>query len=90
MRIGSNIPDLQGVSTERAENSSSASKTRGPFAEESESFPEDTVSISTLTAKALQMPEVRQGKVDDLRQRVLSGQYELDPSTIAEAMVNEA
>jgi len=89
MRIGSNLPDLQGVSNDRAE-SSSPSKARAASTEEGESFAEDTVSISALTAKALQMPEVRQDKVDSLRQSVSSGQYELDPTMIAAAMVNES
>lgn len=90
MRIGSNIPDLQGVSTDRTESSSSANKARAASTEESESFPEDTVSISTLTARALQSPEVRQDKVDSLRQSVSSGEYQVDPSAIAAAMVGEA
>jgi len=90
MRIGSNIPDLQGVSTERADNFSSASKARATSTEESESFPEDTVTVSALAAKALQMPDVRQDKVDNLRQSVSSGEYQIDPSAIAAAMANEA
>jgi flagellar biosynthesis anti-sigma factor FlgM len=89
MRIGPNIPDLEGVSAARTENASSAGKAN-PAVEENESFPEDTVTISTLTAKALQMPEVRQDKVDSLRQSVSSGQYQVDPYAIAAAMVGEA
>lgn len=89
MRIGPNIPDLEGISAARTENASSAAKAN-PAAEENESFPEDTVTISTLTAKALQMPEVRQDKVDSLRQSVSSGQYQVDPYAIAAAMVGEA
>jgi len=90
MRIGSNLPDLLGVSNDRAESSSSPSMARAASTEEAESFAEDTVSISALTAKALQMPEVREDKVDSLRQSVSNGQYELDPNMIAAAMVNEA
>jgi negative regulator of flagellin synthesis FlgM len=89
MRIGSNIPDLQGVSTERTDNFSSASKARAASPEDSDRFPEDTVSVSALAAKALQMPEVRQDKVDNLRQSVSSGEYQIDPSAIAAAMANE-
>lgn len=89
MRIGPNIPDLEGISAASTGNASSASKAN-PAAEENESFPEDTVTISTLTAKALQTPEVRQDKVDSLHQSVSSGQYQLDPYAIAAAMVSEA
>lgn len=91
MRIGPNLPDLQGVSTNRAENSSAA--TGKPSVEssgDSESFGEDTVSISSLTAKAVQMPATREDKVESLRQSVASGQYQLDPQAIAAAMVNQA
>lgn len=90
MRIGPNIPDFQGVSTDRTESSLSASRTNDVSAAESEGYPEDTVTISALTAKALQTPEVRQEKVDSLRQSVASGQYQLDPNAIAEAMVSQA
>lgn len=90
MRIGSNIPDLQGISAQRTEQTPSSSKPAVTFTEQNDSFPEDTVSVSTLTAKALQMPEVRQDKVDSLRQSVASGEYELDPGLIAGAMLNEA
>lgn len=90
MRIGPNIPDLQGVSAPRTEHASSASQAHPATADEGESLPEDTVTISTLTAKALQTPEVRQDKVDSLRQSISSGQYQVDPYAIAAAMVNEA
>ena len=91
MRIGPNLPDLQGVSTNRAENSSAAAgKTSVESSSDSESFAEDTVSISSLAAKAMQMPATREDKVDSFRQSVASGQYELDPDAIAAAMVNQA
>jgi flagellar biosynthesis anti-sigma factor FlgM len=90
MRIGPNIPDLQDVSPERAEGSaSSTNAARTASGEESESFPEDTVTISSLTNQALQMPEVRQDMVDSLSQSVSSGQYRLDPSMIAAALVGQ-
>lgn len=89
MRIGSNIPDLQSISNQRTEKYSAASKAHPVSTEESEGIPEDTVSISALTAKALQMPEVRQDKVALLQQSVASGQYQLDPSALAAAMMSE-
>lgn len=90
MRIGPNIPDLQGISAPRSDNASSASKAHPGTAEANDSFSEDTVTINTLTTKALQMPDIREDKVDSLRQSVSSGQYQLDPYAIAAAMVNEA
>jgi flagellar biosynthesis anti-sigma factor FlgM len=41
-----------------------------------------------LTSQALNSPEVRQGTVDALRQAVNSGQYQLDATKIAGAIIN--
>ena len=48
----------------------------------------DSVSISSLAAKALENPAVRQDKVDAFRQAVSSGEYQIDPSKIAASMVD--
>ena len=91
MRIGPNVADAQGVSTGRAENSSATSgKARVESSADSEGFGEDTVSISSLAAKAMQMPATREEEVEGFRQSVASGQYELDPDAIAAAMISQA
>lgn len=91
MRISSDIPDPQGVSTARtADSSPAAQATRAASTEQTDTFPEDRVSVSSLTAKALQTPSVRQDVVASLQQSYASGQYRLDPSAIAAAMVGEA
>lgn len=88
MRIGLNSPDPQGVSTETAATSSAAAgKTRLACGEHGDSFPEDTVTISSLALRALQTPDIRQDQVASLQQNVADGHYELDPSAIAEAML---
>lgn len=88
MRIGLNSPDLQGVPTETAATSSAAvDKTRPASSEGGDSFPEDTVTISSLAQRALQTPDIRHDQVGSLQQSVSNGQYELDPSAIAEAML---
>ncbi len=90
MRIGSNIPDLQVVSTARVGvSSAAASKARQASRQESDCGPEDKLSISSLATQALQTPEIRQDKVDNLQPMVLSGQYGLDPGQIAGAMIDE-
>lgn len=53
-------------------------------------FPDDTVSLSSLTTQTLQMPEVRQDKVDSLRQMIANGEYRVDPNQIADAMLSES
>jgi flagellar biosynthesis anti-sigma factor FlgM len=52
------------------------------------SFHSDSTSLQSLTSQALNSPEVRQGTVDALRQTVSSGQYQLDASTIATAIIS--
>lgn len=90
MRIGLNSPDLQGVSREPAvPSSATASQTRPASAESGDSFPEDTVSISSLALRALQTPQIRQDQVDSLQQKVANGEYELDPSAVAEAILSQ-
>ena len=49
----------------------------------------DSTSVSSLVSQALSYPEVRQDKVDSLRQAINNGQYELDPSKIAGSMLDE-
>jgi len=89
MRIGLNPPDLTGVSTEAAANSSApVGKGRPASSAEGDSFPEDTVTISSLAQRALQTPDIRHDQVGSLQQSVSNGQYELDPSAIAEAMLH--
>jgi len=90
MRIGSNIPDLQVVSTARVGvSSTAASKAQQASAHESDSGPEDKLSISSLATQALATPEIREDKVNSLEPIVLSGQYRLDPEQIAGAMFDE-
>ena len=46
------------------------------------------MSLSSLSAQALQMPDVRQNKIDSLRQQIASGQYSVDPQEIADAILS--
>lgn len=88
MRIGWNSTDLQGISRQTTDSPSSKAKTANTGSTESwETLSEDTVSISSLAARAMGSPDVRQGKVDALHDQVASGQYQLDPAAIAEAML---
>ena len=50
----------------------------------------DSTSVGSLVSTALNSPEVRQDKVDSLRQAINSGQYEIDPTSIAASMVGES
>jgi len=43
-------------------------------------------TVQSLTAQAMNSPQVRQDKVDSLRQAVNSGSYQLDSAKIASAI----
>jgi negative regulator of flagellin synthesis FlgM len=88
MRINSNTPGASEVSAERTSTApaSTPNPSRTP---EADKFGGDTVSLSSLAAQTLQMPAVRQEKVDALRHKIESGAYEIDPRKTADAMLNE-
>jgi flagellar biosynthesis anti-sigma factor FlgM len=100
MRIGLNNPDPQSVSTEQASITADQVKKPSTAAinqsqpasisdsdSETNGFSQDRVTLSALASQALGLPEVRQGAVDSLRQSIHNGQYKLDPSSIADAIL---
>ena len=84
MRIGLNRSDLQSISGDVTATSRGNGKRES--VENSDNFPEDTVSIGNLVSRALQTPDVRQSKIEQLQRSVLTGQYQIDPRAVAEAM----
>jgi len=88
MRISLNSPDLQGVARDSATSSAGAHPAHAATPESGDGFPEDRVTISSLALQAMQTPEIREGQVASLQQKVLNGQYELDPQAIADAMLS--
>ena len=100
MRIGLNNPDPQSVSTEQASITAdqvkkpsvatanlSQSASASSSDSDTSSLSQDRVTLSALASQALGLPEVRQGAVASLRQSISNGQYKLDPSSIADAML---
>jgi flagellar biosynthesis anti-sigma factor FlgM len=47
----------------------------------------DSAGVETLVSTAMNSPAVRQQTVENLRQAVSGGQYQLDPAAIADAML---
>jgi negative regulator of flagellin synthesis FlgM len=88
MRIGLNIPNPPEVSTGRA-STSSASPNAVSSTSGADNFSGDTVSLSSLAARALQLPDVRQDKVDSLRQQIATGEYSVDSQKTADAMLKD-
>ena len=50
----------------------------------------DRTTNGTLTSQAMAVTDVRQDKVDALREAINSGQYKVQPDEIAEAMLQNA
>jgi flagellar biosynthesis anti-sigma factor FlgM len=50
----------------------------------------DTTSLASVVNTAMSSPEIRQGRVDNLRQAISNGEYRVDPSSVAAAMVGES
>lgn len=57
--------------------------------EDTASLSSDSVSLSSLGSQAMQAPDVRQEKVDALRQAIGNGTYSVSPDQIAEAMLRD-
>ncbi len=51
-------------------------------------FHSDSLSVQSLTSQAMNSPEVRQDKVDTLRQSVNSGEYKASATETADAIAN--
>jgi negative regulator of flagellin synthesis FlgM len=77
-------PNSQQVSAQNTGNSGHVDNT-----EDRATLTSDSTSVGSLVSKALSSPQVRQDKVDSLRQAVSSGQYQLDPQKIAASMIDE-
>ena len=46
-------------------------------------------SLNALVSTAMSSPEIRQERVDSLKQAIDNGTYELDPEKIASSMIDE-
>ena len=89
MRIGLNTPDPQATATEKTKKSSgsAAHSAEETGLKEKADLTQDRVTLSALATQAMGTPEVRQEKVDSLRQSISSGQYQLDSNESAEAIL---
>jgi negative regulator of flagellin synthesis FlgM len=78
----------QQVGTQAA--AASSAKSQGISEDDRTTLTADTTSLASLVSTALSSPEVRQGRVDNLRQAISNGEYQIDPSSVAAAMVGES
>lgn len=70
-----------------AQNATASTVSRVPAAGDQAQFSAAHVQVEALAAQAAQLPEVRQERVQALREVVRSGAYVSDPQKIAGAMV---
>ena len=88
MRIDLNsVP--QGSAAQKTEKSS-VNKRAQLDTNDNAGFGEDTVSLSTLVQQALSVPEMREERIESLRQAIQSGQYSVSPQQIAAAILASA
>ena len=73
--------------TQKARASTKAPIT--PSVEDKASLSVDTLSLSSLQAKALAAPEIRQDKVEALRQAIQNGDYRVEPDKVARAILDQ-
>jgi len=55
--------------------------------EDTTTFSSDSLAVTNLAAQAMQTPEIRQDKVDSLREAIHNGTYQVDPAAVADAML---
>ena len=64
-----------------------ARQSGGANIEDKATLSSDSLNTSTLEAQVMAMPEVRQDKVEALRQQVQNGQYKVDADEIAKSIL---
>jgi negative regulator of flagellin synthesis FlgM len=90
MKIEVNNPVISQLPPERGAKQVSASATTATegTAQDRTTLHSDSLSVQALTSQAMNTPEIRQDKVDALRQSINSGTYQLDATKIAGAIVS--
>jgi flagellar biosynthesis anti-sigma factor FlgM len=89
--------ELNGSTLDPVSQTQDQSKTGQTSQTSNISSDQDTATLSTasemvsqLTSEALSAPEVRHNKVDALRQAIQNGEYQIDPTAIADTMIQES
>lgn len=83
MRVDFNAGTAIPENTTPTSSPSRAPESTSANGEETTRFSSGEAGVSTLAAVALHAPEVRQAKVEALRQQIASGTYQVSPHQIA-------
>jgi negative regulator of flagellin synthesis FlgM len=92
MRIdlfNSSATELSSDQTSQKASTENAAKSSISQTEDRATLTSGSASIESLVSTALNSPEVRQDKVDSLKQAVNSGQYNLNPDNIAASIIDD-
>jgi negative regulator of flagellin synthesis FlgM len=68
----------------------SGAQTDQEIGEDTATLSSDTSSVKALTAKAMESSQLRQDKIEALRQAIQNGNYKIEPDKIAEAMIRQS
>jgi flagellar biosynthesis anti-sigma factor FlgM len=82
----SELSSEQASQKARVENAPNPDQSHG---EDRATLSSDTASVGSLVSTAMNSPEVRQDKVDSLKQAVNNGQYDLNPAKIAASIIDD-
>jgi negative regulator of flagellin synthesis FlgM len=87
MRIDLTNISLHGVEREDKTRRAGSKAPSTPNVEDKASLSVDSLSVSALEAQAMNAPEIRQDKVEALRQSIQNGEYKVEPEKIARAIL---
>jgi negative regulator of flagellin synthesis FlgM len=91
MRVGlfnSTASELASELSSQQVGAKNSAKANSAAQEDRATLTSGSTTVSSLVSKALESPEVRQDKVDNLRQAVESGQYKVEPDKIASSILD--
>ena len=89
MRIDLNHISLPDLTRDEKTRKAGAKSNSASSVEDTTSLSADSNSILSLQTRALATPEIRQDKVEALRQSIQNGDYRLEPDQIAQAILNQ-
>jgi negative regulator of flagellin synthesis FlgM len=70
--------------------STTGANTISPASEDRTTFHSDAKTVQSLVSQALAAPEVRQDKIDAIKQSISNGTYKFDANKVAEAIIADS
>jgi len=87
MRIDLNSISLNNIEREEKPKKAAGKQSGAGNIEDKATLSSEALDISTLEAQVMATPEVRQDKVEALRQQVQNGQYKVDADAVAKSIL---